>query len=55
MTTKELLNTNYSFNSQDLFSELQDAICKLIKINMVTTCIKARESILQNVKHEGVL
>ncbi|TXE15661.1 Crp/Fnr family transcriptional regulator [Psychroserpens burtonensis] len=45
MTIKELLNNQYSFNNQDLFFELPDAICNVIKSNMVTICFKAGQPI----------
>ncbi|MFT5847023.1 MAG: CRP-like cAMP-binding protein [Psychroserpens sp.] len=55
MTTKELLNNKYSFNNQDLFFELPDAICKVIKSNMVTTHVAAGQSIFnEGEKPKGI-
>ncbi|MEH6536017.1 MAG: Crp/Fnr family transcriptional regulator [Psychroserpens sp.] len=45
MTINELLNNQYSFNNHDLFSELPDTICKVIKANMVTVYYKAGQSV----------
>ena len=55
MTTKELLNTKYSFNNQDLFFELPDASCKPIKINMVLPTLKLENPFLQKVKRQEAL
>ena len=35
METKELLHNQYSFNNQDLFEGLPDAICRILKANII--------------------
>jgi CRP-like cAMP-binding protein len=55
MTTKDLLNNQYSFNNQDLLVGLPDAVCEIINANRGTTSFKAGQSIFtEGQKPEGV-
>jgi len=47
MEVNELLNTHYSFNNQDLFSDLPDSVCNIIKSNMMTLPFKAGDYIFK--------
>ena len=47
MEINELLNKQYSFNNQDLFSDLPDSVCDIIKSNMMTLPFKAGQYIFK--------
>lgn len=47
MEINKFLNKQYSFNNQNMFSELPDSICKIIKSNMITIPFKGGECIFK--------
>lgn len=47
MNINKLLNKKYSFDNQNMFSELPDSICKIIKSNMMTIPFKGGDYIFK--------
>lgn len=55
MPINEILNNQYSFNNQELFSGLPDAVCKIINANMITAYFKAGQPIFnEGEKPKGI-